>query len=107
VLIGSIVSDRSRALIDVMTFALGLAQIWAYPRLATRYKLAKRALVTARSRYAEGEAPAWRVCVRLRARVLCRVLFRRYIDGWTRAPISSIPREWMTSILPPILDLRS
>jgi len=60
VLIGSIVSDRSRALIDVMTFALGLAQIWAYPRLATRYKLAKRALVAARNRYAEGETPAWR-----------------------------------------------
>ncbi|OXC77813.1 BatD [Caballeronia sordidicola] len=56
-----IVIDRSRALIAAMTLALGLALIWAYPRLATRYKLAKRALVTARSRYAEGEAPAWRV----------------------------------------------
>ena len=31
-----------------------------YPRLATRYKLAKRALVAARNRYAEGETPAWR-----------------------------------------------
>jgi len=55
-----IVIDRSRALIVAMILAFLLALIWAYPRLATRYKLAKRALVAARNRYAEGETPAWR-----------------------------------------------
>jgi len=56
-----IVIDRLRALIACVVLALLLAIVWAYPRLVTRYKLAKRALVAARSRYAEGEAPAWRV----------------------------------------------
>jgi len=56
-----IVIDRSRALIAVLSLAFLLAMIWAYPRLASRYKQAKRVLVSARNRYAEGEAPAWRV----------------------------------------------
>ena len=56
-----IVIDRSRALIAVMSLALLLAMIWAYPRLASCYKQARRAWVAARNRYAEGEAPAWRV----------------------------------------------
>jgi hypothetical protein len=56
-----IVIDRSRALIAVLTLAFLLVIIWAYPRLATRYKQAKRAWVASRNRYAEGEAPAWRV----------------------------------------------
>jgi hypothetical protein len=56
-----IVIDRSRALIALMTLAFVLALVWAYPRLATRCKLAQRALIAARNRYAEGEAPAWRV----------------------------------------------
>ena len=56
-----IVIDRSRALIAVLSLAFLLAMIRAYPRLANRYKQAKRAWVSARNRYAEGEAPAWRV----------------------------------------------
>ena len=56
-----IVIDRSRALIACAVLAFLLALVWAYPRLVTRYKRAKRALVAARNRYAEGEAPAWRV----------------------------------------------
>ncbi|QIN63362.1 Oxygen tolerance [Caballeronia sp. SBC1] len=56
-----IVIDRSRALIFAAILAFVLALVWAYPRLITRYNLAKHALVTARNRYAEGEAPAWRV----------------------------------------------
>src|SRR5471032_1941886 len=56
-----IVIDRSRALIAVLGLAFLLAMVWAYPRLTSRYKQAKRALVAARNRYAEGEAPAWRV----------------------------------------------
>ncbi|WP_158937707.1 BatD family protein, partial [Burkholderia sp. S171] len=56
-----IVIDRSRALIVCAVLALMLAMVWAYPRLLASYKLAKRALVTARNCYAEGEAPAWRV----------------------------------------------
>lgn len=56
-----IVIDRSRALIAVLTLGFLLAMIWVYPRLATRYTEAKRALAAARNRYAEGEAPAWRV----------------------------------------------
>lgn len=55
-----IVIDRSRALIAALTLACLFTLIWVYPRLATRYKLAKRALVAARNRYAEGETPAWR-----------------------------------------------
>jgi hypothetical protein len=55
-----IVIDRSRALIAALTLAFLLATIWAYPRLTTRYKQAKRALVVAQNRYAEGETPAWR-----------------------------------------------
>ncbi len=56
-----IVIDRSRALIAVLSLAFLLAMIWAYPRLASRCKQAKRVWVSARNRYAEGEAPAWRV----------------------------------------------
>jgi len=56
-----IVIDRSRALIAVLSLTFLLAMIWAYPRLAIRYKQAKRAWVATRNRYAEGEAPAWRV----------------------------------------------
>jgi hypothetical protein len=56
-----IVVDRSRVLIAFMVFAFLLALVWAYPRLARRYKQARKALVAARNRYAEGEAPAWRV----------------------------------------------
>ena len=56
-----IVIDRSRALIACVVLSLLLAIVWAYPKLVTRYKLAKRALVAARNRYAQGERPAWRV----------------------------------------------
>jgi hypothetical protein len=56
-----IVIDRSQALIAALTLAFLLATIWAYPRLTTRYQQAKRALVAAWNRYAEGETPAWRV----------------------------------------------
>ncbi|MGX7004838.1 hypothetical protein [Caballeronia sp. KNU42] len=56
-----IVIDRTRALIAVMSLAFLLATIWTYPRLALRYKQAKRAWFAARNRYAEGETPAWRV----------------------------------------------
>jgi hypothetical protein len=55
-----IVIDRSRALIACVLLAFLLAMVWAYPRLSNRYKQAKRALVAARNRYAEGERPAWR-----------------------------------------------
>jgi hypothetical protein len=91
-----IVIDRSRALIAALTLVFLFALIWAYPRLATRYKLAKRALVDARNRYAEGETLAWRA---LRAAAskgsLQRIIpaLYRCIAGWTRAPISSIQRE--------------
>ena len=56
-----IVIDRSRVLIASMVFAFLLVLVWAYPRLARRYKQARKAVVAARKRYAEGEAPAWRV----------------------------------------------
>jgi hypothetical protein len=56
-----IVIDRSRALIACVVLVFLLAMVWAYPRLTSRYKQAKRALVAARNRYAEGEVPAWRV----------------------------------------------
>jgi hypothetical protein len=56
-----IVIDRSRALIAFMVFAFLLALVWVYPRLARRYKQARKALVAARIRHAEGEAPAWRI----------------------------------------------
>ena len=75
-----IVIDRSRALIAVLSLALLLAMIWAYPRLATRYKQAKSALVAARNRYAEGEAPAWRV---LRA-AACKGPLQRVIPALYR-----------------------
>ncbi|KLU23398.1 hypothetical protein EOS_25930 [Caballeronia mineralivorans PML1(12)] len=60
-LIGAIVIDRSRALIASMVFAFLLAVVWVYPRLAKRYKQARKTVVAARNRYAEGEAPAWRI----------------------------------------------
>jgi hypothetical protein len=55
-----IVIDRSRALIACVVLAFLFALVWAYPRLSIRYKQAKRALIDARHRYAEGETPAWR-----------------------------------------------
>jgi hypothetical protein len=56
-----IVIDRSRALIASMVLAFLLALVWACPRLAKRYKQAGKAVVAARNRYAEGDAPAWRI----------------------------------------------
>jgi hypothetical protein len=56
-----IVIDRSQALIASVTLALLLGLVWAYPRLVTRCKLLKRALIAVRKRYAEGETPAWRM----------------------------------------------
>ena len=55
-----IVIDRSRALIACVVLAFLFALVWACPRLTIRYKQAKRALIAARHRYAEGETPAWR-----------------------------------------------
>ncbi|MEA3127138.1 MAG: hypothetical protein QOD67_4157 [Caballeronia sp.] len=55
-----IVIDRSRALIACVVLAFLFALVWAYPRLSIRYEQAKRALIAARHRYAEGETPAWR-----------------------------------------------
>jgi hypothetical protein len=55
-----VVVDRWQAILLAALLVLALASLWAYPRLAARFKRAKKALLDARRRYANGAAPAWR-----------------------------------------------
>jgi hypothetical protein len=55
-----IVIDRWQALMLSLGLIFVLAMVWAYPRLVIRYKRAKVALIAAKKRYADGDAPAWR-----------------------------------------------
>jgi hypothetical protein len=55
-----LVIDRWQAILVAALLVLALALIWVYPRLATHFNRAKKALLDARKRYANGAAPAWR-----------------------------------------------
>jgi hypothetical protein len=62
-----LVIDRWQAILTAALLVLVLALTRIYPRLATRFKRAKEALLDARRRYANGAAPAWRA-LRIAAR---------------------------------------
>ncbi|KQR74743.1 hypothetical protein ASG35_18660 [Burkholderia sp. Leaf177] len=62
-----LVIARWQAMLAAMFLVLALVSIWAYPRLAARFKRLRQALHDARKRHADGDGPAWRA-LRIAAR---------------------------------------
>jgi hypothetical protein len=54
-----IVIERSQVVIAALLLALGVALVWAYPRVMAFWGRARRLASDAQRRYAEGAAPAW------------------------------------------------
>ena len=78
-----LVIDRWQAVIVSVILVFMLALVWVYPQLVARCKRAKQAIVAARNRYAEGDAPAWRaLCIAARKGPLQRTIpaLYRWLD---------------------------
>lgn len=55
-----LIIDRWQAILAAGLLVFAMALVWAYPRLAARFRHVRQALLDARKRHADGAAPAWR-----------------------------------------------